>query len=222
MLKEILISKGAESYIYLTYYLGLKAIKKVRVEKMYRSEFVDIKLRKSRTKREAKLLSLVKKIGVPAPCIYNLNLSQFTIVIEFIDGSLLRKILANNVLSRNEEKLIFERIGEYVGLMHNHHILHGDLTTSNIILTNKKRIVFIDFGLGSVSTSIEDKGIELRIFYTSLNSKHYDKISYLYPAFINGYKKTNPFASEVIKKFHEISQRGRYIAERREKKFMLP
>lgn len=216
---EKLISKGAEAYIYLTEFLGLKAIKKVRIRKKYRSDYVDIRLRKSRTKREAKLLFMVKKRGIPAPSIYDLDLLNFTLVLEFIEGRLLRDVLVNNLLDKESEIEVFHRIGRYVGLMHNSNIIHGDLTTSNIMLTNHNRIVFIDFGLGGVTTSIEDKGIELRVLYTSLNSKHYDKILYLFEAFLEGYRGSNPDAEEIIKKFHEISKRGRYIATRRVKKF---
>ena len=222
MLKEKLISKGAEAYIYLTEFLGLKAIKKVRIKKEYRSDFVDTRLRRQRTKREAKLLSMVKKKGIPAPSIYDLDLLNFTIILEFIEGKILRDILINNLLDKEIEIEIFHKIGQYIGSMHKSNIIHGDLTTSNIILTPYNRIVFIDFGLGGVTTSIEDKGIELRVFYTSLNSKHYDKIIYLFEAFLNGYSEINPNAEEVIRKFHEISERGRYIAARRIKKFMPP
>ena len=95
MLKEKLISKGAEAYIYLTEFLGLKAIKKVRIKKEYRSDFVDTRLRRQRTKREAKLLSMVKKKGIPAPSIYDLDLLNFTIILEFIEGKILRDILIN-------------------------------------------------------------------------------------------------------------------------------
>jgi len=220
--KEKLISKGAEAYIYLTEFLGLKAIKKVRIKKEYRSDFVDTRLRRQRTKREAKLLSMVKRKGIPAPSIYDLDLLNFTIILEFIEGKILRDILINNLLDKEIEIEIFHKIGQYIGSMHKSNIIHGDLTTSNIILTPYNRIVFIDFGLGGVTTSIEDKGIELRVFYTSLNSKHYDKIIYLFEAFLNGYSEINPNAEEVIRKFHEISERGRYIAARRIKKFMPP
>ncbi len=194
----------------------------MRIKKEYRSEYVDKKIRKQRTKREAKLLSLVKKLGIPVPSIYDLDMLNFTLILEYIEGEILRDALLSNALDKKKEEEIFRQIGRYVGIMHKANVIHGDLTTSNIILTPVGKLVFIDFGLGSISTSIEDKGIELRVFYTSLNSKHYGKISYLFQAFLTGYIETYPGSESIIRKFHEISRRGRYVATRRLRKIMPP
>ena len=220
---DVLISKGAEAHIYLTKFFDMKAIKKVRVKKLYRVPSIDMAIRKMRTRREAKLLSQVKKIGVPAPVIYDLILSEYTIIMEYVKGKLLKDLLISHSLSPIEEKEYFKRIGEFVGRMHSSDIIHGDLTTSNIIITPSGKIVFIDFGLGEFTSSIEDKGVELRVFYTALCSTHPDRADDLFEAFLDGYEHSYDLARKVISKFSEISLRGRYVAKRREKrKFMSP
>jgi len=219
LVTEKLLSKGAEAYIYLIKWFDILAVKKVRIRKLYRATEIDLSLRKNRTRREAKLLSAVKRIGIPAPVVYDLILSQFTIVMEYIDGSLFRDLLLSKQISYAEAKRYFKDIGRYVGILHGSDIIHGDLTTSNVIITKSGKIVFIDFGLGEVTSSIEDKGVELRVFYTALASTHYDHADEFFDAFLSGYEQKFSDANKVIEKFSEISLRGRYVAQRRLRRF---
>jgi len=218
--KCTLISKGAEAYIYLCEWYNRLVIKKTRVAKKYRIPELDIFIRKTRTRREAKLLSAVKRIGVPAPVVYDVLLHEFTIIMEYIEGILLRDLLNLGKLKLSDEINLLKKVGEYLGLMHKNDIIHGDLTTSNIIVSEDKFLSFIDFGLGEFSNSIEDKGTELRVFYTALTSTHYDKAEDYFEAFLKGYERTYDEAHLVIKRFSEISMRGRYVAERRRRKFI--
>ena len=222
MSSEKLISKGAEAYIYLINFFDMPAIKKVRIKKDYREPSLDLYIRRHRTKREAKLLSAVKKLGVPAPVIYDIEISEYTIVMEYIEGKLLKNLLLKGNLGKNEKVALLKSVGKYVAIMHKSNIIHGDLTTSNIIVTKASKPVFIDFGLGEFTSSIEDKGIELRVFYTALNSTHYEEVDFLFDAFLDGYEAEYSDAHQVIKKFTEISQRGRYIAGRRIKRKFMP
>ena len=214
-----LISKGAESYIYLVNWYGYKSIKKQRVSKKYRHPKLDEMLRKSRTRREAKLLSEVKKYGVSAPTLYAYYPSEYTIIMEYVEGVLLRESLRKDSMERKYEVEIFEKLGEMIASLHSNGVVHGDLTTSNVIILSPQDIVLIDFGLGLYTQSIEDFGIEIRVFYNALKSTHYDKVDYLFPAFIESYKKHFEFGEKVYRKFKEISMRGRYIEERRKRKF---
>jgi len=210
-----LISKGAEAYIYLCFFGKFKAIRKIRIRKMYRIPEVDKMIRRLRTKREAKLLHLARKIGIPTPIVFDVDLRSCSIIMEFIEGELLKNAILRGDISHEEAVKIFEKIGEFTGILHENNIIHGDLTTSNIILTPNHDVVFIDFGLGEINNEDEAKGIELRVLWTSLSSVHYKNADVFLQAFLQGYTRNYSAAKRAIKIFHEIRLRGRYIAERR-------
>jgi len=174
---------------------------KRRIEKRYRVNELDKRLRKERTKSEAKLISEARRNGVPTPIIFDVN--EYVLVMERIDGALAREVITEP---------ISERIGEFVGILHKSGIIHGDLTTSNIIVGGDDRIYFIDFGLAFVESNTEARGVDVHVFFQSLQGTHesYEKLR---AAFTKGYKRTFPQAAQVLKRAAEIERRGRY-AER--------
>ncbi len=90
--------------------------------------------------------------------------------------------------------------------------MHGDLTTSNFIIRKEdRRSVLIDFGLSQVTTEIEQRGVDIHVFFQTLESTAPDQAQSLKTAFIEGYSKTFPGAAEVIRREHEIGLRGRYL-----------
>lgn len=173
-------------------------VKKERIRKGYRIREIDEFLRSERTRNEAKIISDARKAGVPTPIIY--DISDFEIRMEKIDGVNLREGV--------DEKLC-EKIGELVGKLHSHGIIHGDLTTSNMILSGK-RIYLIDFGLAFYSTELESRGVDVHVFFQALKST-YDDPSKLIDAFKRGYRRTFQNADEVLKRVEEIERRGRYL-----------
>ena len=172
---------------------------KRRIEKRYRVNELDKRLRKERTKSEAKLISEARRKGVPTPIIFDVN--EYVLVMERIKGDLAREVISEP---------ISERIGEFVGILHKSGIIHGDLTTSNIIVGD--RIYFIDFGLAFVESNTEARGVDVHVFFQSLQGTH-ESYERLKAAFITGYKRTFPQAAQVLKRVAEIERRGRY-AER--------
>ncbi len=200
----MLIKRGAEADIHLTTFLGRKVVAKWRVPKTYRNKKIDDLLRKSRTKSEARLMSEVKKYGVSSPVIYDVNIDECMITMEYLKGKRIKDIL-NNV-SENERKKICYMIGESVGKMHKNNIIHGDLTTSNMILLNNK-IFFIDFGLGEKNPEIEAKGVDLHVMMEGFEGAHseVDAFGHVLDGYRNYDKK-----GLVIKRMYEISRRGRY------------
>lgn len=207
----MLYKKGAEAYLYLEEWYGKKVIIKRRVSKSYRVPELDEKLRKDRTVREARLLSDARKAGVPTPMIYSIDLAENTIIMDFIQGSPVKMVIQS--MSEQEKKNIFTRIGILIGHLHNAGIIHGDLTTSNMIL-NDSKIYFIDFGLGDYSTEIEDKGVDLHLMKRALQSTHYAYAESGFKAVLEGYKKTMNESDDVIERMGEIEKRGRYHKER--------
>ena len=194
-LSDDLIAKGAESNIIKSSYMGQNAVIKARIPKSYRIPEIDSKIRKSRCKLEAKLLSDAKRAGVRTPILYDVDLAQKSILMEAIDGVMLKDVI--------DEDLSF-KVGEEISKLHSADIIHGDITSSNIMLQGND-LVFIDFGLGRYSDLIEDKAVDLLVLKKSLQSIDYEKAVSYFGNVLDGYGD-----SKIIEKINEIEHRGRY------------
>lgn len=204
-LPDDLIAKGAESNIVKSSYLGRDAVLKNRISKNYRIPEIDNKIRKARTKLEAKLLSDVKKAGVVTPILYDVDLHDKTILMEEIKGDLVKDII--------NEDLAYE-IGENIAKFHNLNIIHGDITSSNMMVNDKNQLIFIDFGLGRYSDLFEDKSVDLLVLKKSLQSIDYNTAIKIFDKVLEGYadeyKDDSLNREQIIKKINEIESRGRY------------
>ena len=199
--KNILIKKGAEADIYLINWYGKKAISKIRVSKFYRHKFLDNEIRMYRTIHEATMISTAKKTGIISPFIYFVDPLHAEIIMEFIEGTNVKEVVTS--------ELCFE-IGRYAGLLHENNIIHGDLTTSNFILS--KKLVLVDFGLSYYSSRLEDKAVDIRLLKQVFSSAHQAIYEDAYKCFIKGYTETAGKAKteKVLEKVTEIERRGRY------------
>lgn len=202
-MKEI-IKRGAEAILYLEDGMLVKE----RIKKSYRIESIDKKLREERTRKEVKIISDCRRIGINVPKVFSVDEKNFKIIMEFIDGKVLKEIL--NSLDKNEVEKICFNIGKDVGKMHSYNIIHGDLTTSNMIFKDCK-IYFIDFGLASYSNRIEDRAVDLHLFYEALKSVHYEVLDICWKSFLNGYRSEYKEAEKVLNRLEELEKRGRYI-----------
>lgn len=151
-----IIKRGAEAVLYLED----DQLVKERIKKGYRLPEIDVKLRKLRTRKEAKLLSEARRVGVETPRISSVDEKDFKIKMDFIDGKRLKEFF-NDTDDENRKK-VAEDVGRLVGILHKNGIVHGDLTTSNMILKDDK-VFFIDFGLGEFSNRIEDLATDLSV-----------------------------------------------------------
>ena len=194
-----IIKRGAEAILYKEGDILVKD----RIKKGYRISDIDNKLRKQRTKGEAKLLSEARRANVPTPKVFDID--EFKIKMEFIDGERIKELF-NSVT----DKKIAEEIGKSVGLLHSHNIIHGDLTTSNMILKDNK-VYFIDFGLGSQTKRTEDLATDLTVFKEAIKSTHFKDLKIIWESFNKGYKQTNTNWKEVLNILEKIEKRGRYI-----------
>ena len=197
------IAAGAEAVIERS---GGRIIKR-RVSKNYRIPKLDTRIRAARTRSEAKLISEARRCGVPTPIIYDVDTAEHTIEMEFIEGARMKDVL---------DLGMSERIGELVGRLHGCGIIHGDLTTSNLILQNgdgdsggDDRIYFIDFGLGYFEKNVEAQGVDVHVLFQTFVSTHGDPG--LEDAFSRGYRRTFPDADQVLTRVREIEARGRYL-----------
>ena len=198
--------KGAEANIYADKWLNHDAFVKQRIPKSYRIPEIDRMLRKKRTKKEAKLLGEAKMCEVKTPIIYDINRKEHALILEKIDGKIIKDVFEG--ASIDEVKTISRKIGENVAKLHNCGIIHGDLTTSNLILEDND-VVFIDFGLGKNSELVEDKGVDLLVFKKAIGGIHYKIADLCFNEILKGYEIADDY-EEVAEKIDEIGGRRRY------------
>jgi len=192
------ISSGAEAEIYLDSDED-KIIKK-RVKKSYRLPELDVSLRKTRTRREAKILQKLPK-EILSPKLIKSDDKDMVIEMQHIKGKKVRDMLEENID-------ICIEIGEKIALIHNAGIIHGDLTTSNMIF-NEGHIYFIDFGLSFFSEKVEDKAVDLHLLRQALESKHHTFFKEAFENILKGYKKRSKDYKNIINRFDKVESRGR-------------
>jgi len=207
----MLIKKGAEANLYLEEWHGHKVILKRRLPKGYRLPTLDSEVRNQRTVHEPQILHEAKEAGVPTPTVYMVDADDATIIMEFVEGKQVKQIL--NSLPKEERLHLCQHIGNLIGRLHGHGIVHGDLTTSNMILTPCGRVVFLDFGLSERSKSLEAKGVDLHLMKRALQSTHFSYAKECFKEVMTGYAEalSEAEAEKVLEKIKEIEQRGRYI-----------
>jgi len=196
-----LIGNGAEAELYLN--PKDSSVVKRRVKKGYRISEIDNALRKQRTRREAKILD---KIGELGPGFVEVDDGNKEVLMNYLEGPMIKDVLdKKNKIERNK---IMKLIGNSVAKLHALNVIHGDLTTSNMILVNEQ-VKLIDFGLSFVTDKIEHKAVDIHLLKHALESKHYQHFESLFESFLEGYKE-NPEFNEVMKRFEIVEKRGRY------------
>jgi TP53 regulating kinase and related kinases len=227
-----LIQQGAEAKIFLDEKNNL--IIKDRISKGYRIPELDKKIIKQRTKAETKLLTKANQIiNSPLP---EKSREENKIIMLYINGEKLSTSLNDFHLKKQLE--ILNKIGQAVSKLHQADIIHGDLTTSNMILvsnnskdglegkpnknirndkqTNKEssdnnfRIFFIDFGLGYISKKVEDKAVDIHLLKQALEAKHFQNWKELFEEFKISYSKEYPESKQIFERMIAIEKRGRY------------
>ncbi len=211
----MLIKKGAEASLFLEEWQGQKVVMKRRLPKKYRLPEIDRRIRSYRTIHESQLLHHAKQAGVPTPTIFLIDLANSNIIMEFVEGKQLKQILEQ--LTPDERRDLNRHIGRLIGQLHHDGIIHGDLTTSNMILTPSGKVVFVDFGLGEKTVELELKGVDLHLMKRAYQSTHFRFAKDCFRAVLEGYSLVvgSDEAKRVLIKIREIEQRGRYISERR-------
>ncbi|MGC8533670.1 MAG: KEOPS complex kinase/ATPase Bud32 [Candidatus Parvarchaeum sp.] len=189
------LAVGSEAVIYEKD----NTIIKKRIKKSYRIREIDEKLRKRRSKAEFKIMQFLYKnnLNVPKPLKYRED--KMEIWMERIEGTRLAE-----EFSVKDAK----DIGLAVAEMHNLGVIHGDLTTANIIKREQK-LYIIDFGLSYHSSKDEDFASDLFLFKNALKSKHNELYKEAYYSFLNAYK------SKIRKEFKGIDTHLKDIEERR-------
>jgi TP53 regulating kinase-like protein len=212
----ILLKKGAEASLYLAEWHGRKVILKTRLPKKYRQAKLDMEIRNYRTVHEPQLMHEAKKAGVPTPTIFLVDVKNAVIVMEFIEGKQVKQLLGG--FSEKEREKACVKIGELIGRLHAYGVIHGDLTTSNMILNSEGKIFLVDFGLGEKTMELEARGVDLHLMKRALQSTHYRFAEECFEAVMRGYAAVlgEEDVKDVLDKIREIEKRGRYVADRRQ------
>jgi TP53 regulating kinase-like protein len=214
IIKEQLLYKGAEASLFCGHWFGHKVIFKHRFPKEYRIEELDKRIRNERTLAEGKALIKVKAYGLSVPQIYEIDVQNSILIMKYIEGKKLKNILGE--LSKDKKEKYFKKIGHDIAILHKNGHIHGDITTSNIIITEKEEIFLIDFGLHEYSDTIEDKSVDLHLFKRVLISTHGNDFEFCFKSFLEGYKSeyeniVNSDCDQIIKNINTIESRGRYV-----------
>ena len=196
-----IIQRGAEAILYLR---DGKLVKE-RISKGYRVSQLDSKIRKSRTRSEAKLMERARNAGVNIPG--TSVEGNFEIVMEYLKGDKLKDVL--NEMDPKELASVCERIGETVARLHSNGIIHGDLTTSNMILKGDE-VYLIDFGLGKFSGKVEDQAVDLFLLFEALKSTHFLSLEECWKTIVKSYSENFTKGKEVMARIEKIKNRRRY------------
>jgi Kae1-associated kinase Bud32 len=196
-----IIQRGAEAILYLR---GGELVKE-RVAKGYRIPELDVKIRKMRTRGEAKLMERARAGGVPVP--RTRTEDDFRLVMEYLKGAKLKDSL--NSMGKDERERICHMIGEIIAKLHAGGIIHGDLTTSNMILCDGK-VFLIDFGLGKFSAASEDQAVDLFLLYEALKSTHFAVLEECWESVMKSYSDGYANARDVAARMEKIKKRRRY------------
>ena len=198
-MSEKVIQQGAEAVLIKR---GKELLKR-RVRKGYRLSELDNKIRKRRTRKETKLLLKAGKL-IPVPEVKSTDESSSEITMGFLAG----KKLSESLDKMKNWREVCVKIGENIAKLHDADIIHGDLTTSNMIWSDNK-LYFIDFGLGFENGRVEDKAVDLHLIKQALEAKHFIHWEKFFKAILKGYKTSKKF-KDVMERFEKVEKRGRY------------
>lgn len=227
---------------------------KIRPSKPYRHPILDRRLTRQRVLHEARCLVKLVREGVKVPGVLAVDWESPSpgdsdgrvtawLLMEWIDGLAVRAVLERweawmKQLQRDadtyaakakeeEERVrdLMRRIGRSVGSMHKAGVVHGDLTTSNLILrpltpgqstevagqgspSMDGEIVLIDFGLAGQSVHEEDRAVDLYVLERAFGSTH-PRTEGFFEEVLQAYRESYKGANVVLKRLEDVRMRGR-------------
>ncbi|XP_004698365.1 EKC/KEOPS complex subunit TP53RK [Echinops telfairi] len=209
-----LVKQGAEARVFRGPFLGRAAVVKHRFPKGYRHPALEGRLRR-RTVQEARALFRCRRAGISAPVVFFVDYASNCLYMEEIaDSVTVRDYIQSTLGSENAPQSLSRlasAMGQVLGRMHDEDLIHGDLTTSNMLLKGppeQLNIVLIDFGLSFISALPEDKGVDLYVLEKAFLSTH-PNTEPVFEAFLQSYSASSRKAKPVLKKLDEVRLRGR-------------
>ncbi|XP_027079768.1 uncharacterized protein [Coffea arabica] len=208
----VLIKQGAEARVFESAFVGRRSIIKERFSKKYRHPSLDSKLTLKRLNAEARCMTKARRLGVSTPVLYAVDPVLHSLTFEYVEGPSVKEIF----LDFGEQGIVEERmdditkqIGDAIGKLHDGGLIHGDLTTSNMLVqSGSNQLVLIDFGLSFTSTLPEDKAVDLYVLERALLSMH-SSCGNVMDRILAAYKKSSKQWSSTLNKLAQVRQRGR-------------
>lgn len=218
-----LITQGAEALLYKTTFLSKDkpAALKVRPAKPWRHPTLDKRLTRQRILAEARVLVKCRKEGVPVPAVLAVDWEAGWSVAEWIEGVTVKEAIRQREVEGGEDELngLLARIGTAVGKLHSVGVIHGDLTTSNMMLRPSAGsetspgnlqgdIVLIDFGLATQAVQEEDRAVDLYVLERAFGSTH-PKEEGKFDEVLKAYATTYRDAKRALRRLEDVRMRGR-------------
>ncbi|MFC4439308.1 MULTISPECIES: bifunctional N(6)-L-threonylcarbamoyladenine synthase/serine/threonine protein kinase [Natrialbaceae] len=209
--------RGAEAVVDLDPDAG--SVTKRRERKEYRHPELDERLRRERTRIEARLTSLARREGVPTPVLCDIDPQEARLELEHVGRQDLRASLS---VDRVRE------VSRHLARLHRAGFVHGDLTTRNVRVGRAERdappnertdgvrdrdgsrTYLIDFGLGYHTDHVEDYAMDLHVFDQSLVGTA-DDPDPLREALREGYREVGE--ERVLERLTDVEGRGRYVGD---------
>jgi len=206
-----LLYRGAEADVFRGEWCGKPAVYKLRKPLLYRLPDLDKLIRSQRTVHEAQMIHQSKLAGVSAPHLYYLSPPEALLVMEYLEGERLKTLLLGAGLTRERVAALGDAFGRSIARLHAAGIMHGDLTTSNVII-NDDVLSLIDFGLAIHTQRLEDQAVDLRLIKETLTGAHNAVSKPFMQSLLSGYASVlgSARAEAATKKLAEIERRGRY------------
>lgn len=202
--KSLYENRGAEAVIEGTQFFRRPAIRKTRIRKGYRIPELDMAIRIERTRNEYTILRKMQDSGVTVPVIYDIDQDSHSILMQRIEGTTLREFLRTE---RKYEDLIHS-LAEAVSRIHNSKIAHGDLTTSNVMVSGT--MYMIDPSMGRYPADPLQMAQDLFLLFESFNSSH-PELPELKKLFLEVYRKECSSQAVILKELRSIEMRRRYV-----------
>jgi len=213
--------QGAEARLYISDFYGKATIVKERFSKKYRHPELDKTLTSQRTRSEVRTMMKCRACGIHTPAVYFVDMEEHKIYMEYLQDTVTVRDYIHGIQKASGDSgdlketlgTLANLIGSTLASMHRNGIIHGDLTTSNMLLRNATAddvtLVLIDFGLGYIENVAEDKGVDLYVLERAFLSTHPNTES-VFEVVLQRYEKDyGKGAADILDKLEEIRQRGR-------------
>lgn len=235
----LLLTQGAEALVYRTTFLtpSTACALKYRPAKPWRHRTLDLRLTRQRILAEARVLTRCRREGVAVPAVLGLDWERGWLAQEWIYGNTVRRVLdwvhRESRLSDSDKEQqvhdLLKRIGRALGRLHESGLVHGDLTTSNLMLRPAEseisqddrqagkavsissaggEVVLIDFGLAQQNIQDEDKAVDLYVLERAFASTH-PEVEQDFGHLLQAYGESYKGAKIVLKRLEDVRMRGR-------------
>lgn len=218
---EIML-QGAEAKLFRMNFHGFEALVKERFSKKYRHPQLDKVLTQQRINAEVRALTRCRMAGIPVPTLYFVDQEKNCLIMEYLENSMtVRDFILTRVAdwqtnpdSEAKVKQVTSNVGKLLARMHKENIIHGDLTTSNMLLSDPSDLnsmTLIDFGLSSYENVAEHKGVDLYVLERAFLSTHPNAERLFNDSLLAAYRQAGDKKTivEVMAKLEEVRMRGR-------------